>query len=147
MNPQENTKENTKTFFIYLANTPKINSKQDFQERIKEEIHRLARYNPEGSFSIVYLKPEYKKEISSEDTTPTRIHEIIKNNIRTSDYISFHKEKEIYTILLPETDKTGARIVASKLKEKIKGELEIKVNTGIEEIRLQNTNLIKKEKH
>ncbi|HDD35396.1 MAG TPA: hypothetical protein ENF30_01210 [Candidatus Desulfofervidus auxilii] len=113
----------------------RIEMPSTFKQRVIEELNRLARYYPNGAFSIVYLKVTRSDGSNVPDYLHNSILNAIERSVRASDVIG-HNDK-LYFLLLPYTDREGARKVSKKLKNNIESLDDLVVTTGFEEIRLK----------
>jgi diguanylate cyclase (GGDEF)-like protein len=99
-----------------------VSNSRYFYEVVQKEIDRCRRYN--HPMTLAYLDLDNFKAINDNfghnagDSVLTSFAETIKRNLRTID-IAARLGGDEFSILLPETDKEGARIVISRVKEEI----------------------------
>ena len=93
-----------------------------FSELLGQEIKRVKRYDK--SFSIVLLDIDHFKKINDSyghdvgDYVLRRVTELIRENIRGLDMLARYGGEE-FVIILPETDLSGAEVVAERVRKAI----------------------------
>ncbi len=93
-----------------------------FFERFNQEVERAKRY--QRPLSCLILDIDYFKQVNdtyghlSGDQVLIDIAQILKNNCRQSDLVGRYGGEELI-ILLPETESTGAMIIADRIRERI----------------------------
>ncbi len=101
-----------------------------FNEILKKEAQRAFRYKE--PLSMIMYDIDHFKRVNDTyghmvgDEVLKKLSEIIKSNVRNSDYI-FRTGGEEFTILLPGTDLEKAYKVAEKLRKRIENEIFDKV--------------------
>lgn len=94
-----------------------------FNQRLKEEVYRSKRFKT--PFALVVVDVDRFKKINDKMGHPAgdwvlkRVSEIIKKNLRQSDFCARYGGDEL-TMLLPRTNQTEAKQLALRLQEKIK---------------------------
>jgi diguanylate cyclase (GGDEF)-like protein len=100
----------------------KLYNRRYFFERFNQEIERAKRY--QRPLSCVILDIDYFKNVNdtyghlSGDQVLIDIAQILKNNCRQSDLAGRYGGEELI-ILLPETEATGAMIIAERIREMV----------------------------
>jgi diguanylate cyclase (GGDEF)-like protein len=93
-----------------------------FEERLREELDRSQRYY--RPFSIILTDLNHLKHINDRyghwvgDQTIITLAEALMQNIRANDVVARYGGDE-FVILLPETDKANAQLMARRLKEQL----------------------------
>lgn len=93
-----------------------------FLEMLKEEFERSLRHKFKLSFLMVDL--DYFKECNDRfghligDIVLKEVSKVLRQNIREIDLIGRYGGEE-FSLLLPETDKTNAKLVAERLREAV----------------------------
>jgi diguanylate cyclase (GGDEF)-like protein len=93
-----------------------------FQEVLSRETARAGRYG--RCFSLIFADLDHFKKYNDHqghlagDKALVVTAEILRKYVRKSDYVARYGGEE-FVILLPETDKTRARIVAERVREAI----------------------------
>ncbi len=88
-------------------------------KRLDEEIERAKRYN--RVFTCIMIDIDYFKKINDTyghsigDIVLRYMGEVLRKNLRTVDIASRYGGEE-FLLILPETDLTGAKVVAEKLR-------------------------------
>jgi len=102
-------------------------NRRHFEERLKEEVGRHARYASE--FSLLMLDLDSFKAYNdmyghpSGDQLLRRIGAIVRNSIRDSDQAFRYGGDEI-VVILPQTSMDDARVVAERIRESVVAEME-----------------------
>ena len=96
--------------FRTSANCGMVRSQEAFQLEIAKEISRSNRREHQREFSMIHFSVEGKIKPSS---LPPAMLESFQRRIRISDTLGWHRSN--LAVLLPETDRDGARLVASDL--------------------------------
>ncbi len=97
-------------------------NRRHFEERLKEEITRHARYG--GTFSLLMLDLDFFKTYNdiyghpAGDQLLSQIGRLIKNAIRSTDQ-AFRYGGDEFTALLPQTDTDSAYNVAERVRQQI----------------------------
>ncbi|MRS12566.1 MAG: GGDEF domain-containing protein [Actinobacteria bacterium] len=92
------------------------------QQRLDEEIGRAARYNKR--LSLLMLDIDDFKHVNDTqghlvgDAVLAEVAQVLKSTVREVDVVARYGGEE-FTIILPETDASGAFIVAEKIREAI----------------------------
>jgi diguanylate cyclase (GGDEF)-like protein len=95
-----------------------------FYERLNEEISRASRFG--STLSLIMLDIDHFKRFNDTfghqagDTVLSTVAHIIQDNIRAIDVASRYGGEEI-AIILPGTDIEGAKIIADRIRQSIKG--------------------------
>jgi len=93
-----------------------------FQEVLARETARAGRYN--RSFSLLFADLDHFKQYNDQqghqagDKALVLIADLIRRNVRKADYVARYGGEE-FVVLLPETSKDRARIVAERVREAI----------------------------
>lgn len=116
-----------------------VNSQQAVQEEMEREIRRARRY--ERPLSLVSIEPEYPtskielhrylEEMTSRlgrQLIKGRIAELFATQTKANDIVSYHNGK--FLVLLPETDKSQAEAMASRLSKLCEDSLSLTAQTG-----------------
>ncbi|MFO7996863.1 MAG: diguanylate cyclase [Dehalococcoidia bacterium] len=104
-------------------------NRRHFEERLKEELARHARYG--DVFSIFLLDLDNFKTYNdiyghpSGDALLNQIGKIIRNSVRNADQ-AFRYGGDEFIVILPHTVTHDARVVAERVREGIAGEMEKK---------------------
>lgn len=99
-----------------------LNNRRHFHTRLEEEIQRALRYR--HPLSLLLLDIDHFKRVNDVhghqvgDDVLAGIASILKSNARKMDIVSRYGGEEM-VIILPETDRNGAHIVAEKLRKAI----------------------------
>lgn len=93
-----------------------------FLERFNEELKRSQRYDFNFAFLMIDID-NFKKRNDTYghlvgDVILKEIARILKESVREIDLVSRYGGEE-FSILLPETDRTGAKLVAERIRERI----------------------------
>lgn len=94
-----------------------------FDTRLKEEIYRSKRFK--NKFALIVADIDWFKKINDKMGHPAgdwvlkKVSEIIKKNLRQSDFCARYGGDEL-TMLLPRTNQKEAKHLAERLQEKIK---------------------------
>jgi len=105
-------------------------NKRGFEKRLEEEYIRHKRYK--GNLSLITLDIDYFKEINDNyghvfgDKALRSFAQLLKKNMREADILARVGGEE-FSILLPETDLTGATNAAQKIHEILANSI-IKIN-------------------
>ena len=97
-----------------------------FREKLHEEIDRSRRYNRD--ISLLMLDIDHFKKFNDTyghqagDTVLKAVSELIRNNIRNTDFGARYGGEE-FAVILPETSGPQARIVAERLRTSIAGHI------------------------
>lgn len=108
-------------------------NRRHFDERLREEINRQARYG--GAFSLIMLDLDSFKPYNdvyghpAGDTLLRDISALIKKAIRTSDQ-AFRYGGDEFAVLLPQTDTDSAFHVAERIRQEIAAHAQAR-NTGV----------------
>jgi diguanylate cyclase (GGDEF)-like protein len=104
-----------------------------FQRKLSEEMARARRYA--SSFAVLVLDLDRFKEINDRlghlagDRFLQRVGEVVRQTMRAAD-IPCRWGGEEFCVLLPETDREGARSIAERLRARI-GELAMSSGGGV----------------
>jgi diguanylate cyclase (GGDEF)-like protein len=104
-----------------------------FQRKLAEEMARARRYA--SSFAVLVLDLDRFKEINDRlghlagDRFLQRVGEVVRQTMRAAD-IPCRWGGEEFCVLLPETDREGARSIAERLRARI-GELAMTIGGGV----------------
>jgi len=104
-----------------------------FQRKLGEEMARARRYA--SSFAVLVLDLDRFKEINDRlghlagDRFLQRVGEVVRQTMRAAD-IPCRWGGEEFCVLLPETDREGARSIAERLRARI-GELAMTIGGGV----------------
>ena len=99
-----------------------LNNHRHFQERLNDEIVRARRYGRE--ISLVLLDIDHFKSFNDiyghqvGDRVLKHLSSIIKEQIRATDFAARYGGEE-FVVILSETDYTGSRIFAERLRKKV----------------------------
>lgn len=118
-----------------------LNNHRAFLDRLEQEFHRAKRYGSE--LSILMIDLDGFKAINDNyghikgDEVLRKIAGVLKENVRTSDFIARYGGDE-FSIILPETSKGETYSVAEKLREAVEEEkfkldgkvLNLSISTG-----------------
>jgi diguanylate cyclase (GGDEF)-like protein len=101
-------------------------NRQHFQKRFREEIHRSGRYDNIFSFAMIDID-DFRLFNETEghhagDTVLKEIARIVRGYLRVYDIFSRFGGEE-FGILMPQTDKEEAFVVAERIRENIKASL------------------------
>ncbi len=108
-------------------------NRRHFDERLREEINRQARYG--GAFSLIMIDLDSFKPYNdvyghpAGDTLLRDISALIRKAIRTSDQ-AFRYGGDEFAVLLPQTDTDSAFHVAERIRQEIAGHSQAR-NTGV----------------
>ncbi len=108
-------------------------NRRHFDERLREEINRQARYG--GAFSLIMLDLDSFKPYNdvyghpAGDTLLRDISALIKKAVRTSDQ-AFRYGGDEFAVLLPQTDTDSAFHVAERIRQEIASHAQSR-NTGV----------------
>ena len=108
-------------------------NRRHFDERLREEINRQARYG--GAFSLIMLDLDSFKPYNdvyghpAGDTLLREISALIRKAIRTSDQ-AFRYGGDEFAVLLPQTDTDSAFHVAERIRQEIAAHAQAR-NSGI----------------
>jgi len=105
-----------------------------FQERTEEEVSRANRYNL--VLSLVFFDLDYFKNYNDTnghingDQALIKVAEILRNSMRKSDVVARVRKTDIvaryggeeFVVLLPETSKDGAKVMAERLRKVIESQ-------------------------
>lgn len=104
-------------------------NRRHFEERLKEEISRHSRYGAE--FSIILLDLDNFKNYNDTNGHPAGdillryTGRIVKSSIRDADQ-AFRYGGDEFAVILPQTDRDDAYVVAERVREQIAEEMEKK---------------------
>jgi diguanylate cyclase (GGDEF)-like protein len=108
-------------------------NRRHFDERLREEINRQARYG--GAFSLIMLDLDSFKPYNdvyghpAGDTLLRDISALIKKAVRTSDQ-AFRYGGDEFAVLLPQTDTDSAFHVAERIRQEISAHAQAR-STGV----------------
>ncbi|MBI5681580.1 MAG: diguanylate cyclase [Deltaproteobacteria bacterium] len=100
-----------------------IPNRRSLDLRLIHEINRVKRYG--GSLSIVFIDLDHFKKINDTyghsvgDEVLIAFASLLQNHLRETDYAGRYGGEE-FTIILPGTDRKGARIVAERIRIEMK---------------------------
>jgi len=106
-------------------------NRRHFEERLKEEIARHSRYGVE--FSIILLDLDNFKNYNDTNGHPAGdillryTGRIVKSSIRDADQ-AFRYGGDEFAVILPQTDRDNAYVVAERVRQQIAEEMEKKAN-------------------
>ncbi len=95
-----------------------------FQESLSQELSRAARYH--SSFSLILFDIDFFKKVNDTyghpagDQVLINISREIKKTVRPSDIIARYGGEE-FAVILPETDATGVKVFAARLRRSVEG--------------------------
>jgi diguanylate cyclase (GGDEF)-like protein/putative nucleotidyltransferase with HDIG domain len=104
-------------------------NRRHFEERLKEEVSRHSRYG--DVFSVLMLDLDQFKSYNDTyghpagDMVLAEVGRIIRNSIRNVDQ-AFRYGGDEFVVILPETGRDDAYVVAERIREKIAAEMERK---------------------
>lgn len=104
--------------------------------RLGQEMMRISRYHKDGFLSFMMIDVDKFKTINDTyghakgDMVLRNLAGILKNNIREVDIVARYGGDE-FAVLMPETDKECAKIVAQRLLVQTRDHLSISVGGGI----------------
>jgi diguanylate cyclase (GGDEF)-like protein len=104
-------------------------NRRHFEERLKEEVSRHARYG--DVFSIFMLDLDNFKTYNdvyghpAGDTLLSQIGEIIRSSVRSVDQ-AFRYGGDEFVVILPQTARDDAYVVAERVRDQVAGEMEKK---------------------
>lgn len=100
----------------------KVYNHRCFYKRIEEEAERFRRYNT--TYSLIMLDLDFFKKFNDKyghragDMALLTVAQVLKENTRTIDVVSRYGGEE-FAIVLPETDSSGAKMVAERIRRSI----------------------------
>jgi diguanylate cyclase (GGDEF)-like protein len=137
--------ENTKLYELSITDgITKLFIHRHFQVRLEEEIIRARRYN--SPVSLIMIDIDHFKKFNDTyghqtgDLVLIKVAETIKSTVRTNVDIAARYGGEEFAIILPETGKEEAALLAERLRKNIEskklftnkyGELKVTVSLGI----------------
>ncbi|OGF45410.1 MAG: hypothetical protein A2231_01010 [Candidatus Firestonebacteria bacterium RIFOXYA2_FULL_40_8] len=92
-----------------------------FMENLKAEIERMSRYEKEGMLSVIMIDVDHFKHYNdtnghmSGDAVLIEVGQILKNLTRKVDMVARYGGEE-FVIMLPATQKEGAKILAERIR-------------------------------
>lgn len=95
-----------------------------FQESLSKELSRAARYH--SSFSLILFDIDFFKKVNDTHGHPAgdqvliNISREIKKTVRPSDVVARYGGEE-FAVILPETDATGVKVFAARLRRSVEG--------------------------
>ena len=99
-----------------------VYNRREFEKRLSEETHRARRYNE--VFSILMLDVDHFKDVNDRyghqagDEALITVADLVRLNVRPVDVVCRYGGEEL-TVILPQTDASGARIVAERIRSTI----------------------------
>lgn len=99
-----------------------VYNRREFEKRLSEETHRARRYNE--VFSILMLDVDHFKDVNDRyghqagDEALITVADLIRLNVRPVDVVCRYGGEEL-AVILPQTDVSGARIVAERIRSTI----------------------------
>jgi len=112
-------------------NLPEIFGSSELKERLKLEIERSQRYVRPLSLARITLDNLNTLKKASQSLfleAQSKLTALFKENCRRSDVAGYYGEEE-FALILPETDASGAFIVAERMRAKAASK-KFKVGTG-----------------
>lgn len=94
-------------------------NRREFDNRLREEALRARRYNK--PFSVLMLDVDHFKHVNDRyghpagDEVLITVADLIRLNVRPIDAVCRYGGEE-FSVILPETDKEGARVVAERIR-------------------------------
>ncbi|MFT7860332.1 MAG: sensor domain-containing diguanylate cyclase [Sulfurimonas sp.] len=132
----------------YIDELTQLQNRKAFNERIEELLAQYERY--EITFSMLLFDIDFFKQVNDTyghplgDDVLIKLAKIVKSIARTNDY-AYRVGGEEFVMLLTDTDKKGAVIVAEKLRKTIEESLyvtkdkKITISIGVAEIQPTDT--------
>ncbi len=94
-------------------------NRREFDNRLREEVLRARRYNK--PFSVLMLDVDHFKQVNDHyghqagDEVLITVADLMRLNVRPIDIVCRYGGEEL-SIILPETDEEGARVVAERIR-------------------------------
>jgi len=109
---------------VYIDALTDLYNHRYFQESLDNELRRAKRYN--SVVSLLLFDIDHFKEVNDNyghpagDKVLNNIANTIKNTVRPSDIVARYGGEE-FAVILPETDFTGVKVFAARLRRCVEG--------------------------
>ncbi len=109
---------------VYIDALTGLYNHRYFQENLSNEISRAARYH--SSVSLILFDIDFFKKVNDNyghpagDQVLVNIAQEVKKSVRPSDTVARYGGEE-FAVILPETDITGVKVFAARLRRSVEG--------------------------